>query len=377
MLGDLGSVDRRTVRRPTRDRRRRLITPVTVTTSSGGDGADSIPAGAGNDVVVGDHGSVSAALIQTTNPTFGGSDTISGGDGDDIILAGALGDIVSGGAGNDVIVGDHGWVVRGSLLQISSADPTFGGPDTIDGGAGNDIVLAGTAADVVSGGAGNDLIFGDHGAGQRQHRPRPAAARHVAASVQLDVDPRVGDRRRRSRPVARRRRRRHRRRRAGRRPDHHRRRRRRRRRRPHRRRRGGRRRLHRHGDGQRLGRRRQRRDLAHRLLPEPPVPGAGQLRHLGPARQLPGDRGVAERPGPGQRGALGLAVRPLDDDGARDLWGRPHRRWWARRRLVRPARQRLVAGRRFDHRRHRRDHDRRRRHPRVQGGLGRAGDRRP
>ena len=196
----------------------------------GGDGVDSITSGAGNDIVIGDHGSVTAALIQTTNPTFGGSDTISVGGGDDIILAGALGDIVSAGAGNDVIVGDHGWVVRGSLLQISSADPTVGGPDTIDGGAGNDIVLAGTAADVVSGDAGNDLIFGDHGQVDGNIDLDPAAARAPSrASVQLDVDRHVGDRRRRRRPVARRRRRRHRRRRPGRRPDHRRRRRRRRR----------------------------------------------------------------------------------------------------------------------------------------------------
>ncbi len=133
VLGDHGSVTA-TLIQTTDPGVRARATSITAgdgnNTILGGDGAESITSGAGNDIVVGDHGSVSAALIQTTNPTFGGSDTISVGGGDDIILAGALGDIVSAGAGNDVVVGDHGWVVRGSLLQISSADPTVGGPTT-------------------------------------------------------------------------------------------------------------------------------------------------------------------------------------------------------------------------------------------------------
>ena len=63
-------------------------------------------------------------------------------------------------AGNDVIVGDNGFIGRKADQHPVPADRRG---DAIDAGAGNDIVLAGTGSDAVSGGAGNDLIFGDFG----------------------------------------------------------------------------------------------------------------------------------------------------------------------------------------------------------------------
>src|SRR3954470_22709732 len=50
-----------------------------------------------------------------------------------------------------------------TIGNVVTTDPTFGGNDTITTGAGNDLILAGTGADTVRAGAGNDLVFGDFG----------------------------------------------------------------------------------------------------------------------------------------------------------------------------------------------------------------------
>jgi Ca2+-binding RTX toxin-like protein len=169
-------------------------------------------AGGGRNLVLGDHGRVTAAnsngsrfeaqpitlgLVETIEPTIGGNDTITTGIGADVILGGLGADVIVANLGevyvrgaatgnrldsDNVVVGDHGYVdwtradrpgaVTGAdgdasdIDLLVGTDPTLGGIDTITTGAGNDIVMGGTAGDTIRAGAGNDLVFGDNGIGQ-------------------------------------------------------------------------------------------------------------------------------------------------------------------------------------------------------------------
>ncbi len=135
----------------------------------GGAGADVISTGSGNDLVVGDNGAIdwAAGLLRarTTDPQFGAGDIIDIGDGGDGVLGGAGGDIITDADGNKIVIGDNGQImwVDGVLTLVMTSDPTFGGADTIVVGGGNDIVFGGTGADVITTAGGNDLVFGDHG----------------------------------------------------------------------------------------------------------------------------------------------------------------------------------------------------------------------
>ncbi|MBK5222783.1 MAG: hypothetical protein JJE52_07895 [Acidimicrobiia bacterium] len=62
-----------------------------------------------------------------------GADTITGGEGDDCLVGGNGPDVLSGAAGNDVLVGGNG-------------------PDRLDGGDGSDRLIGGAGPDDCSGG---------------------------------------------------------------------------------------------------------------------------------------------------------------------------------------------------------------------------------
>ena len=153
----------------------------------GGGGGDDIDGGEQNNVVIGDHGFIDLVVndadltdvdvIQTTQPTIGGVDTITTGSGNDIILGGTAGDTVRASAGNDLVFGDHGKIegnVDGAFLPLEDATPEFtflaidtqntdgGGNDTIFGEAGEDILLGQQGADTIRGGSDDDDIIGGH-----------------------------------------------------------------------------------------------------------------------------------------------------------------------------------------------------------------------
>ena len=117
-------------------------------TVNGGDGADTIVAGAGNDTLNAgdDGGKITAGAGDDTVSAGDGADTIDLGDGNDRVTdSGAGADVITGGAGNDTVV-------------------TAGaGADSIDGGAGNDDLSGGADNDTILGGAGNDTLNGDAG----------------------------------------------------------------------------------------------------------------------------------------------------------------------------------------------------------------------
>ncbi len=141
----------------------------------GGGEGDRLFGLSGEDIILGDHGSVErddANLLERIASLFesnGGPDTIEGDSGDDIILGGAADDTLFGDIGADIILGDNGELeymddsVSGTLDLISSTSPTIGDVDSIEGNEGIDIILGGAAGDDIWGHDGDDVILGDNG----------------------------------------------------------------------------------------------------------------------------------------------------------------------------------------------------------------------
>ncbi|HVZ63437.1 MAG TPA: LEPR-XLL domain-containing protein, partial [Lacunisphaera sp.] len=136
----------------------------------GGFGADTIAAGDGDNIILGDHGTVTTdagvkADIQTDEAAVGADDIITTGFGSDVILGGLGADHINAGEGENVIVGDHGslhWIA-GILARALSTDFAAGGMDEILSGGGADVILAGPADDTVLAGDGDNIVFGDSG----------------------------------------------------------------------------------------------------------------------------------------------------------------------------------------------------------------------
>ncbi|HEY9237367.1 MAG TPA: hypothetical protein VIP10_00890, partial [Burkholderiaceae bacterium] len=186
----------------------------------GGQGGDTIDAGAGQNIVFGDHGrilgvdagvnrpvgdpvaaktdddyqvqvlglvtSIDAGTVNGLANGFGnGNDTIATGIGRDMVFGGGGDDAIhafasSGGTAaldrNNIVFGDHGLVdylvvelANGSpprtddIDRIASIDTGLGGVDTITTGNANDIVLGGQAGDTILAGHGKNIVFGDAG----------------------------------------------------------------------------------------------------------------------------------------------------------------------------------------------------------------------
>jgi Ca2+-binding RTX toxin-like protein len=149
----------------------------------GGRFGDTINAGNGDNLVIGDSGRITSAttgvaqlsgvpmtlgVIETTEYADGGSDTITTGSGKDIILGGADGDDIRAGDNNDLVHGDNAlisYVVDGIALTLDLIDPlanSVGGVDTIRGEGGEDVLIGGAYGDRIDGGSERDLIFGDN-----------------------------------------------------------------------------------------------------------------------------------------------------------------------------------------------------------------------
>lgn len=147
-------------------------------TLSGGEADDILYGQGGNDTLLGETG-------DDYSEGNAGSDTLSGGDGrDDLIggsaaerLADELGDQIRGDAGEDVIVGDNGRIVRpvdangrwksdktfGTRRDIRLFDVEIRGSSRSPRFSGTDELMGGTEADRLFGQGGEDRIFGDAG----------------------------------------------------------------------------------------------------------------------------------------------------------------------------------------------------------------------
>ena len=191
----------------------------------GGQGNDDIDAGAGQNIVFGDHGrilgvdtgvntpvgdpnpaktdddyqvqvlglitSIDWGAINGAGNDYGnGNDRITTGIGRDIVFGGGGADIInafasSGGSatadGNNIVFGDHGLVdyLAEEILQNApllnpprtndidriwsiAAATAMGGDDTIATGDRNDIVIGGTGSDTLTTGNGSNIVVGDN-----------------------------------------------------------------------------------------------------------------------------------------------------------------------------------------------------------------------
>jgi uncharacterized delta-60 repeat protein len=122
--------------------------------------ADSIDAGAGNDVV---HGGAGRQIIygeDGNDSLYGdaGSDHLVGGSGSDLLSAGGGRDYLIGGLGADRLYGGNG---KDRINGNGGRDRIFGGADDDElfGDGGNDTLDGGGGADFLHGGAGDDSFF--------------------------------------------------------------------------------------------------------------------------------------------------------------------------------------------------------------------------
>ncbi|MBL8817435.1 MAG: hypothetical protein JNL58_15515, partial [Planctomyces sp.] len=142
-----------------------------------GSGNDSVTSGVGNDFILGDSGvltfGTTGNLRTATNPgDTGGNDTIAAGNGINFVIGGIGADSIIVGTGNDVVLGDSGsidYVGSGPETseqypdRIESAPQVGDGDDHIEAGEGSNFIIAGNGLDTVSSGQGDDLVLGDAG----------------------------------------------------------------------------------------------------------------------------------------------------------------------------------------------------------------------
>jgi Ca2+-binding RTX toxin-like protein len=188
----------------------------------GGQGDDAITTGSANDIVFGDRGEIwyydevgtlvthlgnggpgdltdgvvrAPVRIFTVDSLIGGNDNITTNNGQDIVLGGINNDTVNVGEGNNIVLGDGGFIDyvtddddRTDIDRIWTTEADHGGNDNITSGSGDDIIIAGedgevvvndqvyspanvtrkvvadlTDGDVVVAGNGQNLVFGDNG----------------------------------------------------------------------------------------------------------------------------------------------------------------------------------------------------------------------
>ncbi|MEZ6122879.1 MAG: calcium-binding protein [Planctomycetaceae bacterium] len=136
----------------------------------GGTGSDTVSTTGGNNIISGDNAHLqilpSEQRFETIAPNFGGQDHITSAAGSDIIFGGNDNDTIDAGDGNNIVFGDHGFIVQnpaGDLVDLQSTDFTIGGADRITTGTDRDMIVGGTSADTIHAGNGSNVIFGDHG----------------------------------------------------------------------------------------------------------------------------------------------------------------------------------------------------------------------
>ncbi len=154
----------------------------------GGYGSDTIWAGTGHNIVLGDSGALTAyesvtqqwgtlpmspMTLTSIDVATGGDDVITTEGGMDTVVGGAGNDSAYLGDGPDVFVGDNAtltWAVRTlgtaapalRLVTIDTIANNVGGNDTAYGQGGEDVLVGGTLDDSLDGGTGRDLLFGDN-----------------------------------------------------------------------------------------------------------------------------------------------------------------------------------------------------------------------
>ena len=160
---------------------------------------------------------LSVGSVYSTSPTIGGDDKITGGNGRGIYIGGIGNDTISAGDGGDLVIGDNGLVLFNgaapaydgndfTLDLAQTTDPAVGGGnDTITTGAGDDVIVGGQGADTINAGNGSNTVLGDDGvvtyfAGELDPRPEHRERRRRTGARRQRLDRhRLRQRRRRRR----------------------------------------------------------------------------------------------------------------------------------------------------------------------------------
>ena len=159
-------------------------------------GEDEIHGGTGEDIVIGDLGTVTqtpgtlkiqsttnVTRAETTDADNGASDEITGDGGADRIFGGSDGDYINvrkadgtsidGQTGDDVILGDNGYAVLDPAngnrpIRLVTNYPSEGGKDFIYANEGRKIVFGGADEDEIRAGGDeiSDILVGDEGFAQ-------------------------------------------------------------------------------------------------------------------------------------------------------------------------------------------------------------------
>jgi len=136
-----------------------------------GAGGDDVTTGVGNDVVIGDNGKVTfvsgiRSRVEATDSsnTTGGDDTLNLDGGDDQAIAGVGKDRVETTSGENVLLGDNGYIVSdasGRYVEARTGNTSIGDDDYMVGGLDRDILFGGAGGDYLDGDGGDDMIMGD------------------------------------------------------------------------------------------------------------------------------------------------------------------------------------------------------------------------
>ena len=138
----------------------------------GGTAADNILAAGGNNVVIGDSGCAifnsarKVVSLTSTDPGIGADDFITSESGNDVVIGGIGNDRINVVGGNNVVLGDNGsatFNASGAILTLTTSSPEIGGADSVFTGPGNDVVLGGASLDILTVGDGRNVVLGDHG----------------------------------------------------------------------------------------------------------------------------------------------------------------------------------------------------------------------
>jgi hypothetical protein len=139
---------------------------------TGGGGDDVITLGSGASYVAGDDALFEMStdglkLVRFASLDFSrGNDTITSTGGTAYILGGDGADVITTGAGDDILVGDEGVMnfgTDGVITSVASLNPKNSGNDRISAGGGKNVIIAGGGIDTVTVEVGESVVLGDGG----------------------------------------------------------------------------------------------------------------------------------------------------------------------------------------------------------------------